>query len=505
MPKINVAKLFGYMGYKPHAGQQKIHASEARFRVLDAGRRFGKSESGAAELDVEAVKTRYMLKELEDSGQRREFWIVGPEYSDAEKEFRKHYDALKRNEAPFDRPGTYNNPNTGDMHISMYGGKYICSAMSAKHPETLVGEGLSGVVMAEAAKQRERTWTKFIRPTLADFRGWALFSSTPEGKNWFYDLYMRGQDPADTNWASWRMPAWANPHVYPGGGSDRAVEAVRELLEKRSAIDTTLADKFGMDPEILELIMDLSEETFKQEIAADFTEFAGRVFKGFDDEYHVRDLHFDPARKTYAACDYGFTNPFVWLYLQEDMWGNVYVLDEIYETGLPIDDAARLIVDRGLHHHVIMFYPDPASPGDTLALERHLRLASNGDTGGEQKLRLRYIREALKDRNPHLPDGHVDRHPKLMIDRKCKNLIREMNDYRYPRTSKEQTDKRNPADKPMDKDDHAPEALGRFYRGRYGPTGDDQGGSARVARSNLSGERKSRRTAASMSGGRMRR
>ena len=487
--KINVEKLFGHLGYHPHPGQQDFHGSSARFKVLDAGRRFGKSEVGAAELNVEAFSTKLMLKYLEDKGQRREFWIVGPEYSDAEKEFRKHYDALKRVGAPFDRPGTYNNPHTGDMHISMYGGKYLCSGMSAKYPDTLVGEGLSGVVMAEAAKLRERVWTKFIRPALADFKGWAIFSSTPEGKNWFYDLFMRGPDPMFPNWESWRAPAWHNPYVYPKGGNDRGIELLRGMLHKRVPISQRIMEDAQVDPEIVDLLMTLSEETFKQEIAADFTEFAGRVFKEFDDEYHVRDLHFDPARKTYAAVDYGFTNPFVWLYIQEDLWGNVYVLDEIYETGLSIDDAARLVVERGLHHHVIQFFPDPAEPGDTLALERHLRLGANRDTGGELKLRLRYIREALRDRNPHLPDGHIDRHPKLMVDRRCTNFIREFNDYRYPRLLKDQEklNPTNPGDLPLKKDDHTPEALGRFYRGRYGPTGDDQGGRSKVARSTLSG------------------
>lgn len=134
---------------------------------------------------------------------------MGPEYTDAEKEFRVLYDALRARGLPFDRPGTYNNAHDGDMQISLFGGKYLVIAKSAKHPERLVGEGFNGVVMAEAAKQRERTWTKYIRPMLADFRGWSLFSSTPEGKNWFYDLWMRGQSEVDDEWESWRMPSWA--------------------------------------------------------------------------------------------------------------------------------------------------------------------------------------------------------------------------------------------------------------------------------------------------------
>jgi hypothetical protein len=164
----------------------------------------------------------------------------------------------------------------------------------------------------------------------------------------------------------------------------------------------------------------------------------------------------------------------------------VYVLDEIYETGLTIDDAARRIQQRGLNPpDLLEFMPDPASPEASLALERHLLVRANRATGGELDTRLRYIREGLRDMNRHLEEGDPLRHPKLLINRKCVNTIREMSDYRYPKTSSEAL--RNPKDKPLDKDNHCPEALGRFYRGRYGdPGGVREGGGARVARSNLS-------------------
>jgi hypothetical protein len=441
---------------------------------------------GAGELDIEAVRTKFCLSYLEDKGVRREFWIVGPNYTDAEKEFRSHYNALKRMDAPFDRPGTYYDAHSGDMQISMYGGKYLVLGKSAAHPERLVGEGLSGVIMAEAAKQKERTWTKFIRPTLADFNGWSIHTSTPEGKNWFYEVWQRGQDPNDTEWDSWRFGSWRNPIVFPKGASPKGLMMLRQAINERIPITDRLRKDSRVDPEIIEMMLDLAEETFNQEVAAMFTEFTGRVFKRFDEDIHVGDFQFDPSARTYAAVDYGFTNPFVWLLIQEDWEGNVTVLDEIHESGLSIDDAARLIDARGLcPGNLIEFFPDPASPGDTLALERHLKKRANPNTGGELSIRLRYIREALKDRNTHLPEGDPLRHPKLRFDRKCVNTIQEMQDYRYPDTSKDQ--KRNPRDMPIDKDNHGPEALGRYYRGRYGdPSMSSPGGGATVRRTNLS-------------------
>lgn len=468
MPAINMAAVFRNVGYSPHIAQKQFHRSMARNRVAACGRRFGKSKMGGNELAVEAVRTRNMLSYLEDMSIRREFWIVGPEYSDAEKEYRVLYDGLKKLDAPFDRPGTYYDAHSGDMQLSMYGGKFLVLGKSAAKPERLVGEGLSGVIMAEAAKQKERTWTKFIRPTLADFNGWSIHTSTPEGKNWFYDLYMRGKDPSDTSWESWRFGSWRNPVVYPQGATPEGLMIIRRALDERKPITPKMKRLCGVDGEIIEMMMDLAPETFNQEIAADFTEFAGRVFKSFDEDLHVGDFEYNPRFRTYACSDYGFTNPFVWLLIQEDTFtGTVYVLDEIYESGLAIDDAARMIVDRGLNPGSLLeFFPDPALPGETLALERHLKKKANRDTGGELNTRLRYIREALKDRNPHLDEGDPNRHPRLLIDRKCVNTIREMLDYRYPDSSKQVN--RNPKDMPLDKDNHTCEALGRFYRGHYG-------------------------------------
>ena len=57
-------------------------------RVVSAGRRFGKSNLGGHELTAEAIFTKYVAEQYLEEGKRREFWIVGPEYTDSEKEFR---------------------------------------------------------------------------------------------------------------------------------------------------------------------------------------------------------------------------------------------------------------------------------------------------------------------------------------------------------------------------------------------------------------------------------
>jgi hypothetical protein len=475
--------VYEELGYDPHPAQQKVLESDARNRVVAAGRRFGKSDIGGHELVPEALLTHSMQHWLRGEGKRREFWIVGPEYSDAEKEFRVCYNNLSKLEVPFDHPGTYNNPHSGDLHISLWGGTFQVHGLSAKYPETLVGEGLHGVILSEAAKLKETVWNKYIRPTLADFDGWSLMTSTPEGKNWFYDRYVVGQDPKRPDWQSWRFPAWRNPYVYKSNTRDDDVQALLGMFHKnREGLSIfEMVEKYGfiINDEIVASVADLTEASFLQEIAADFTEFVGRVFKSFDEEIHVTDLHYEPTWDTVAAVDYGFTNPNVWLLIQVGPWGQVNVLDELYEPGLTAAEFALEIQRRGLAPAGLRtFYPDPASPGDTRQLEQTLRTRASEHTGGELKHRLDAIRKALGPLH-NLAGGAI--RPRMLIDRKCVNMKREFMDYRYPQNKSEV---RENAELPMKKDDHTPEALGRMFRAHFG-TPDQQATRIRKRRATI--------------------
>jgi hypothetical protein len=442
--QIVLGKMWKQIGYEPHRGQKPVHAAgvgpgRKRFRVVCAGRRTGKSFLGGHELTLEAFKTLANLKAYSKHGRRREFWIVGPEYSDAEKEFRVVYNDLEQLGVPFDHPGTYYDAVGGNLHISCFDGRFQVHGKSAKYPKSLVGEALEGVILVEAAKLAPSIWTKFIRPMLVDYRGWALMTSTPEGKNWFYEAWQRGQQGKD-EWWSTRMPAWINDIIYPGGIND---------------------------PEIALLRDELGPEMFNQEVAALFTEYTGRVFKEFDEEIHCKPLKFNPAFETVAAVDYGFTNPNVWLLIQIDPWDNVYILDEFYQRGLTVDEFAAEVASRGLAPpQMKRFYPDPASPGDTRYISDKLKLSAGTGTGGEVNTRINLIRRWLRTGPTYLEPGDELRQPKLFIDsEKCPNTVREFQDYRYPENKSEI---RDAVELPMKKDDHTPEALGRLMASRFG-------------------------------------
>lgn len=436
--------VYRALGYVPNELQEAMHSNGVRNQVSAAGRRTGKSTGNGRELSYEAHRTgRHRLEFLEQTGLRAEYWITGPNYTDPEKEFRVFYNDCKKMDMVFDKPGTYYSLESGNMVVSLFDGRFIVRCQSAAHPENLVGEGLFGIVLSEAAKMKESVWLKYLRPTLADFAGWCKMGSTPEGKNWFYRAWQAGQDPSRPDWWSVRAPSWYNRTVFPMG---------------------------RQDPEILAMLRDLGEEVFNQEVAAGFSEFVGRVFGDYDEEVHVTDIPYDPRLPVYIATDYGWTNPNVALFIQTNVWDDVFVIAEYYKTHRTDEEFAEDIladpVLGPLSRSAKIMYPDPEDPKASNALARKWRVRIGGATGGPRVNRINAVREGLKVRNEHLPWGHEERRPKLFFDRKkTPDTQREMDLWRYPENKSEI---RNAKEEPMDKDNHAPEALGRFYAGHFG-------------------------------------
>lgn len=472
-------RIWRDLGWEPHELQRAALLDPTRSQAMAAGRRVGKSATGGMKLVPEAYRAWSQLDELRARAVRREYWIVGPEYSDSEKEFRVVWNALDRLGFPMDHPGSYNNPEAGDMHISLFDRRFIISAKSAKYPGTLVGEGLSGVVFSEAAKLKPNVWIKHIRPMLADFEGWAFFGSTPEGKNWFYDLWDIGQNPLRPDWNSWRAPSWANHYLYKGGVDegllDQIIEARRKgkmegIINFLRALDgwaggAGLSAPRGINPEIWAMFLDMSQEMFNQEIAALFTEFVGRVLKDFDEEIHVTDQDFRSDWETYAAVDYGFTNPFVWLLVQVDPHRErLHILDEYYEVHKTTEEAGAEIAARGLAPSSLrLFYPDPAEPDRTRTLEALLKV--RGHKGGSLPKvdRIEWMRRKLKV-SPAGLDSDGSPYPALTMHRRCVNTRREFNNWKY----REPTRWDPAPEEPEKRDDHTPEALGRLLSGMFG-------------------------------------
>lgn len=423
---------FDGTGYTPHQGQQQIHYDSHRHRVLCNGRRWGKTLLGGKEVECTGFVKNFL-------GEPMRGWIVGPEYPDCEKEFRVVYDTFKKLGIDQVSHKFLRNTENGNMVISTSWGFHV-ECRSARHPESLVGEGLDFVLLVEAGRHKRRTFGDYIRPALSDKRGFTIMSGVPEEaseSSLLYWAYERGQDPTKTQWKSWRMPSWTNNIVFPGGRND---------------------------PEILEAEDDLTEDEFDRQYGGKFVQRVGRVMKEWDDDLHIKDLDFNPDWPLYAAVDFGYTNDWVWLWIQLDRLNNVYVIGEHRWKLRDTEEIAREeFKTHPLIDKLICIYPDPAAPDDANILRRTLGVPTRSNTGGELKVRLSLIRSFLKPRPDHLPAGHPEKQPKLFVDRRCHKLIWEMRQgYRWPENASEV---RNDSEQPLDKDNHGPEALGRFFKG----------------------------------------
>lgn len=424
---------FANTGYTPHSGQKVVHYNPVRNRVLSNGRRWGKTLFGGKEIETLAFLRNWR-------GEPMRGWIIGPEYTDAEKEFRVVYDTFKKLGIDQLSNKFLNNTENGNMHISTRWG-FDLECRSARHPESLVGEGLDFVLLAEAGRHRRRTFTEYVRPALSDKRGLSIMTGVPEDaseQSLLYWAYHRGQDPTKTQWQSWRMPSWTNDAVFPGGRND---------------------------PEILEAADDLTEDEFDRQYGGKFVLKRGRVMKEWEDDKHIGTFEYRRDWPLYAAVDFGYTNDWVWLWIQVDPLDQiVYVLGEHRFRLRDTEDIARNeIAYNALLSNLVGIYVDPSSPDDAAILRRHLKVPTYSNTGGEISLRLQLMRSALKLRPEALPDDHPEKKPGLMIDKSCHRLIWEMREgYRWPESH---NDMRNVSEIPMDVDNHGPEALGRFFKG----------------------------------------
>jgi hypothetical protein len=212
--------------------QAEILADPARFRVVVAGRRSGKTYEACAELVKAAV-----------SRPRQTCWYVGPTYDDAEDTAWEQLDAFLPHEAVRDT-------NKTKLRLRLRNGSEI-RLKTAEKPRSLRGRGVDLAVWDEFALCDPEGWTA-LRPALAGYPGHppgrALFVTTPMGFNWGYDLFMYGVTGVE---------GWSSHQFTTADGGLISTD----LLEQ---------DRSQMDP-----------RQYRQEYEASFETMSGLVYDFF--------------------------------------------------------------------------------------------------------------------------------------------------------------------------------------------------------------------------------
>ena len=382
------------MGYQPTPHQLAIHNSKARFRVCNMGRRSGKSWMAAHEI----------IPWLLTPNTRG--WIVAPNYNLGQKVAREVKRIIIRE---LKLPVESKKEISGDLYFMRLSGlNSEIAVRSADSPESLIGEGVDYLVIDEMALISRQTYEMFLRPTLADRQGWALFCSTPRGFNYFEQLFRYGKDKKHPDWESWQVPSWESP--------------------------------FFKD-DIEQLKRTLTRETFLQEVGAEFTSFAGKVYP-FDRFIQVKEhLKYDPNLPTYVGIDFGFRAScavVLQVRYHHDGTSDIHQIDEIFLENTKTEDLARLI--KGLPYHITAYFGDPAGSATNL----HTGLSDFQVFQKNYGMRVQYKRDKTT-RDVVNGVSHVRRwfedangDPHFWVAKRCKASIQAYENYRYPAHKEDQ-------------------------------------------------------------------
>jgi hypothetical protein len=417
----------GKLQLRLHTRQFQVFHSPNRFRVLVAGRRFGKTELALAELTRAAKSSPNQL-----------VWYLAPSEKLAKRIIWRRLKTLTRDLWA-------KKPSEQDLAIHLRNGSTII-VKGGFNPDSLRGEGLDFVVLDEAADLKPDAWTYSLRPSLSDRQGRALFIGTPKGRNHFFNYFELAQSLPD-DWASFQFT------TQEGGIVQKS-----ELESAGRAMDANV---------------------FRQEFEAQFTAIGSyRAYLSFARESNIRDVRFEPSVPLIWSLDFN-VDPMCMLLMQR-IGDDIYVLEEIAvrSNSNTTEEACRIFVQRAAPYVKIV-----GSIYGTLDVHIY------GDASGHQRrtsatatdwnLIRQYFATIHKGAiqiscrqanvNPHVRDrincvnARLRNHfgePQLFISPGCKELIRDLEEVCFT------LDSTRAATNELDKSDrhrtHMSDALGYY-------------------------------------------
>ncbi len=194
-----------------HPAQHEVWESSARFKVVAAGRRFGKTVMGMASILVAATTNPRSVS----------LWVA-PSHSQSRMALDMVSQAV---------PRAHREVNRTLSEVYLANGSKILFR-SGERWDNLRGDGLVCAVLDEAAFLDERVWTEAVRPALSDHKGHALLISTFNGENWFYRYFRNAIENDNEQWASWRFLTLDNPFIDPAEVDEARRNLPREVFEQ---------------------------------------------------------------------------------------------------------------------------------------------------------------------------------------------------------------------------------------------------------------------------------
>ncbi len=363
--------------------QMEVFLDEKRFRVLVAGRRFGKTHLAMIEL----LRAAW--------GKDRKVWYVAPSYRQAK---RIAWDRLK----DLTRPYWQGTPHETDLSIKLRWGATI-ALRGADNYDSLRGDGLDFVVLDEYASMRPECWTEVLRPALSDRQGGALFIGTPQGRNHFFDQY----EYARTN------PDWS---AYQFTTAEGGNVPSKELASAASQLD---------------------EQLFRQEFEASFDSGAiGRAYHAFAQAANVARCDYRPELPLVWSLDFN-VSPMCSVVAQRQ-GEEVRVLDEMVLTDAHTGMACEAFLEktrawRGKGPLTVEIYGDASGyQRRTCGTETDWSLIREffGHWRGQVTVQMKAgqanpgVRDRVNIVNSRLCSAMGER--RLFVDPKCRELLMDL-------------------------------------------------------------------------------
>ena len=354
--------------------QKTIFDDTSRFRVVAAGRRFGKTFLSMWEI---ARVARHPNKKI---------YYISPSYrmskqiiwEDIKSELIKRRWVAKINES--------------DLTITLVNNSRI-SLRSADNPDSMRGVSLDAVILDEAAYMSKETWTSVIRPTLSDRQGTALFISTPRGYDWFHEMWSNAHSNKD--WSAFQFTT-----VEGGQVTETEVESAKQDLDLR---------------------------TFRQEYMATFENVANNVYYAWD-MANVKAWEEPVPRTLLVGIDFNIDPVTSIVCVQTEV--GLHVIDEIIIPNSNTDELAQAIISRYGGNRIIAF-PDPAGSARKTSSKGRTDHIILQECGMHVKARRAHppIRDRINAMNRLLCDANGVR--KLYVDPKCKKTIEMFQKHEY--------------------------------------------------------------------------
>ena len=400
------------MKIKLHKSQHEVAQNPSQYRVICAGRRWGKS-----------VLARLIVMQwaIQKEGL---YWIVAPTYGQGKKihwlqGFRREAEHIfGRGKVKF---------NDSELRMTLKENGATIQIVSGENPDVLVGVKLRGLVVDEVSRLRNWSllWKEALLPTTTDYKAPVVFISTPRGYNHFYQLYMLGQDKKMTDWKSWRFTSYDNPYI-PHSELDKN----REIM---------------------------TENYFQQEYMAQFKKFVGLVYPTFEREIHIKDTKIEDFNPVYwlRGLDRGFRNPTAMPLVAVNSDGVWYQTAEIYQAGLTNPKVSDLIKQVSGERPFELSTMDSADASDIQDLNDigDLDFIPVRKEAGEAKMSyVRWKIEKFSERLRVKANGK----PSYYVHPRNENTIMEFEKYAYPETKEDEQAK----EVPIKLHDHMMDSLG---------------------------------------------